>query len=172
MTTLPPAAPILRPVTAADVADVLAINEANVELLAPLDAERLGQLQEWAHRCDVIEVDGGFGGFVVTVCSGSAYDSDNYRWFAERYETFLYLDRIVLAPHVRRRGVGARVYDALEAEAAPFGRMLLEVNADPPNVASLAFHHGRGYVEVGTKTVGEDAHLVSLLGKELAAPQG
>ena len=161
----------LRPLTSEDHADVLALNEQEVHLLAPMDADRLAELHGWSHRFDVIEVDGGFGGFVIVMEAGTAYDGDHYAFFSQAYEQFLYLDRVVLAPHVRRRGVGQVVYNELEEIARRFGRMTLEVNVDPPNPPSLAFHAGRGYVEVGRG--GPDDHVVSLMVKELgSAPPG
>ncbi len=149
---------------------MLALNEADVELLAPMDQRRLEQLQGWADRFDVIELDGRFAGFVITVAAGTAYDSENYRWFAEQHETFLYLDRVVIHPDARRRGLGTRVYDALEARAAAYGRLCLEVNLDPPNEPSLAFHAARGYAEVGR--LGSPGHVVSLMTKELSDRMG
>ena len=53
----------------------------------------------------------------------------------------------------RGRGLGSQVYDALEARAAEFGRLALEVNIDPPNDASLAFHAGRGFEPVGERFI-------------------
>jgi len=144
---------------------VLELNEQEVFKLAPMDADRLEELHGWCHRFDVVEVDGGFGGFVIVFAPGSAYDGDYYRFFGERFTDFLYLDRIVLEKHVRRRGVGAFVYDELEAVAAEHGRMTLEVNVEPPNPPSLAFHEGRGYVEVGRG--GPEGHVVSLMVKSL-----
>ena len=157
--------PLLRPVTDADAPDVLSLNERNVELLAPMDDARLGQLRGWADRFDVLESDGEFAGFVVTFGPGTSYDSDNYRWFTERHgeHGFYYLDRIVLHEDFRRQGLGGLVYDALEAVAAKHGRMTLEVNVVPRNDASLAFHERRGYVEVGR--LGDPGHLVALMEK-------
>jgi len=157
----------LRPVTDADRDAVLALNEAEVEMLAPMDEARFRQLRGLAHRFDVVEVDGAFGGFVLTFAPGSAYDSENYRWFSERSrgEDFYYLDRFVLDESQRRRGIGGRVYDEMESVAAAYGRMVLEVNLVPRNEASLAFHARRGYVEVGQR--GDPAHLVSLMEKPL-----
>ena len=146
---------------------MLALNEQEVHLLAPMDEARLAKLRGWAHRFDVIEVNGGFGGFVIVIESGTTYDGDHYAFFSQRYEEFLYLDRVVLASHVRRRGIGRVVYDELEEVARRFGRMTLEVNVDPPNPPSLAFHRGRGYVEVGRG--GPADHVVSLMTKELGA---
>jgi predicted GNAT superfamily acetyltransferase len=156
--------PQLRPVTDADMPEVLALNERNVEALAPMDEDRLQLLQKWSDRFDVLEHDGGFAGFVITFAPGSPYDSENYRWFTERHSSgFYYLDRIVLDESVRRQGLGGFVYDELERVAARHGRLCLEVNLVPRNDASLAFHDRRGYQEVGR--IGDAAHLVSLMEK-------
>jgi len=153
----------LRTLTAADVADVLALNERNVELLAPMDAARLDELQALSDRCDVLDVDGAFAGFVITFAPGTTYDSENYLWFAAQHEDFYYLDRIVLHEDFRRRGLGAFVYDELEGVAAAHGRMVLEAWVE--NAASIAFHETRGYVAVGE--LGDDGHRVVLMEKAL-----
>ena len=158
--------PVLRPITEADHARVLALNEHNVEALAPMDEARLRRLVGLADRFDVLEVEGAVAGFVVTFAAGTTYDSENYRWFAERYgDRFYYLDRIVLDDAFRRRGLGTFVYDEMETVAKGFGRLALEVNLLPRNDVSLAFHTGRGYREVGR--LGDDSKLVSLMEKPL-----
>lgn len=158
--------PTLRPIGPADVDDVLALNQRNVDLLAPMDEARLAELAGWAERADVIDLAGVFAGFVLTFAPGTPYDSANYRWFSHHFgDAFTYLDRIVLHEDVRRRGLGTAVYDLLEEQAAASTRMALEVNVEPPNPASLAFHAARGYVEVGRRVDGGKA--VSLLAKDL-----
>ena len=157
---------VLRPMTERDFDDVLRLNADHVELLSPLDLARLQLLLGWAARGDVITCDGGVAGFVLVFGPGTDYDSANYRWFTERFGAdFLYLDRIVIDDRFRRRGLASAVYDKVEAQAAAVGRLVLEVNLEPPNEASLAFHRGRGYVDVGT--LGEDGHRVVLMAKEV-----
>ena len=160
----------LRPLHEDDVPAVLGLNERHVELLAPMDVERLDQLRAWGgaraggrgRPCCGWEV----AGFVVTFRPGSPYDSENYRWFAQEYGgAYLYLDRIVVDDRFRRRGLAGLVYDAVEAEASQLGRLALEVNLDPPNEGSLAFHANRGYVEVGRR--GAPGHVVSLMVRTL-----
>ena len=156
----------LRPITPADHPAVLELNERNVELLSPLDEDRLTELVGIAASASVIDVDGAFAGFVITFASGSAYDGENFGWFVERYPDFCYLDRVVIHEDFRRRGLGSLVYDALESAcAAP--AFALEVNLDPPNEASLAFHRARGFVEVGQRD--SHGHLVSLMVKPLSS---
>ena len=154
-----------------DVVDVLQLNADHVELLPPLDASRLADLRRWATRADVIISDGQTAGFVLVFGPGTAYDSENYRWFSERYGTqFDYLDRIVIDDRFRRRGLASAVYDAVEESALPRERLVLEVNIDPPNQPSLEFHRLRGYREV--TQLGEPGHRVSLMAREIAERPG
>lgn len=156
--------PLLRPLADSDIPDVVALNQANLDAVSRMDEDRLVQLRAWADRFDVVEEDGDLAGFVVTFAPGAPYDSENYRWFAERHVAdFYYLDRIVFADRFRRRGLGGFVYDALEKVAAGYGRMTLEVNLVPRNDASLAFHARRGYDEVGR--LGDERYLVAMLEK-------
>lgn len=155
--------PILRPIEPGDVPDVLALNHRNVDMLAAMDEPRLTELRALADRVDVLEVDGLFAGFVMTFGPGQDYDSENYRWFAERHDDFYYLDRIVLHEDFRRQGLGSFVYDDVEATAAEHGRMTLE--AYEHNTGSIAFHRSRGYLEVGQ--IGDPDHRVTLMEKPL-----
>jgi predicted GNAT superfamily acetyltransferase len=163
---------LIRPISPADHPHVLARNDAHVELLSPLDEDRLRTLLGWADLGCMVTHDGRDVGFVLTFAGGTAYDSENYRWFTERYgDAFYYLDRVVVDPSVRRAGIGTRLYDEIEERArrlAPV--MCLEVNLEPPNEPSLEFHRRRGYDEVGQDSA--TGHLVSLMAKELRAPGG
>ncbi|CAA9350076.1 MAG: hypothetical protein AVDCRST_MAG72-1388 [uncultured Nocardioidaceae bacterium] len=157
---------ILRRIQDQDVDLVLGLNHHNVEALAPMDTGRLRDLDATADRFDVIDVAGEFAGFVVTFGPGSTYDSENYRWFADRFgERFYYLDRIVLDDRFRRRGLASRVYVEIEAVAAKYDRLTLEVNLVPRNEVSLAFHERRGYQEIGRR--GDGTHLLSMMEKDL-----
>jgi uncharacterized protein len=132
-----------------------------------LSAERLRQLLAWSAYAGLVELDRQNAAFVLTFAAGSPYDSDYFRWFAERYQSFLYLDRIVVRAEYRRQGIGRFVYDAMEQLAVPLGRLACEVNLQPRNDASIAFHQVRGYAEVGQRSDGT-GRVSSMLVKELA----
>jgi predicted GNAT superfamily acetyltransferase len=156
----------LRPIEPRDHAAVLALNHTNVDLLSPLDEVRLHELLTLSDRADVVDVDGAVAGFVMTFGPATTYDSANYVEFTQRYGSeFYYLDRVAIDEAFRRRGLAALVYDEIERVAAPYSRLTLEVNIQPPNEASLAFHLARGFVEVGT--LGDQTKAVSLMSKEL-----
>src|SRR4051812_23916785 len=84
-TSRPAAGVRLRAAGPEDDEVVLALNLAEEVHLSPMDRGRLSYLRSRADRFDVVEVDGGPAGFVVTMAPGTDYDSANYRWFAERY---------------------------------------------------------------------------------------
>lgn len=155
----------LRPIEPPDHAYVLDLNARHVDLLSPLGQHRLDTLLGWAHQALVAEVDGARAGFVLTFAPGTPYDS---RWYAEhsrRFDAFTYLDRVVVDDAFRRRGVATAVYDALEATADR--RIALEVNLEPPNEPSLAFHRARGYADLAELADGATKRVL-LMAKECA----
>lgn len=142
-------APTLRPYEPRDAAAVLALNQSHLDSVGPLDVARQEWLLGLTDACLVVLDGDTVVGFVMTLPPATGYDSPNYEWFSKRYESFSYLDRVVVADTHQRRGIGRLLYDRVEAEARPRGRMTLEVYVEPPNVGSLAFHAARGYLEVG-----------------------
>lgn len=135
----------LREIEPRDHAAVLALNQDSVRELAPLDEDRLRYILAMCHRALLVERDGQVLAFALALAPGADYDSRNYARLSELYDSFLYLDRVAVAAGARRRGLGAMLYDAIEDSAREFGRMVLDVNVEPPNEPSLAFHAARGY---------------------------
>ena len=158
--------PLIRPMTEEDADFVVALNKELEWAAAPMDAERLTMLRKQAELAVVVDDIDGPAAFAITLGPGTSYDSVNHLWFCGRFEEFLYLDRIMVAEHARRRGIGSLIYDAMEEHARAFGRMVCEVNSDPPNEPSIAFHRGRGYQERGHRRM-PDGHEVVLLEKPL-----
>ncbi len=144
---------------------VLALNESEVPRVGTLDRQRLVDLVDMAEQALVAEVDDRLGAFVLTLAPGAPYGSPNYGFFEARGGRFLYVDRIVVAEHARRRGVASRLYEEVDAYAARHGftEVTCEVNLRPPNPTSSAFHAARGFVAVGEQDTGGGAVRVELL---------
>ena len=159
---------VIRDLTVADHPGVLAMNNAaapNVNTLAPHEFDWL--LQHAAY-CRALEDAGGISGFVLCVPSGTEYWSLNYKWFTERYATFLYLDRVVVAERARGQGVGRALYEDMHAFGAEkWPRVALEVNLRPPNAASVAFHERLGYEAAGVREYDDGEKAVTLYVREL-----
>jgi predicted GNAT superfamily acetyltransferase len=158
--------PTVRPYEPRDAGVVLALNQSHLDAVGPLDAARQEWLVDMTEACLVVQDGEELMGFVMTLPPGTVYDSPNYRWFSDRYDSFSYLDRVVVADSYQRQGIGRLLYDAVEATARPRGRIALEVYAEPPNVGSLAFHGTRGYVEVG-RTTQANGKVCAMFVKEL-----
>lgn len=159
----------IRDFAPGDAPAVLAINNAAVPAMNVLDGPALEWLVGHAAHARVAEDDRGVAGVLLCLGEGAGYDSDNYRWFSARFRGFVYVDRIAVAERARSRGAGAALYDDLAQRAR--GRwhwILAEVNAEPPNPRSLAFHERHGFVRVGRVRhtyPGAHASLVTMLAR-------
>jgi predicted GNAT superfamily acetyltransferase len=164
----------LRPATPADFPWILQLNQASVQFLSPLDAERLALLHGQAAYHRVAEDGGEIVAFLMAFREGAAYDSPNYRWFAARYERFLYIDRVVVSASRQGRGIGRLFYADLLSFAADRGvrTVTCEFDLDPPNEPSRRFHAGFGFVQVGTQVYGPGRKRVSLQALSSDTPEG
>ena len=154
-----PISPTLEPA-------VLALNNAHAAELSWLDRDRLTLLIRQAfHARRIGEVDG----FLLAFDEGAAYDSPNYLWFRQRYRRFVYVDRVVIAPAARGRGYAGLLYADLFDRAGRAGHDLVvcEVNRDPPNPASDAFHAAHGFVEVGQAAIHQSSKTVRYLARAI-----
>ncbi len=145
----------LRQYDAGDAEAVLRLNAESVAVLSPMDADRLRLLARMARLHLVAVGPTGVIGFLMAFADGSSYDSVNYRWFASRFKRFLYLDRMVVAASLRGCGVGHAFHVAAEQHAVATGLAWIvgEIDLDPPNPVSLAYHERLGFVEVGRQTL-------------------
>ena len=150
----------------ADAESVLTLNQASVKALSPMSLTDLARHRQRAAHALVAEVDNQVAGFAFAYAPGSTYESLNYNWYSQRFDDFLYLDRIAVDADRRRQGIGAALYDEIEVHAAQHGRMVCEVNCDPPNEESLAFHSRRGYRTIG-RLRQQDGHETVMLEKPL-----
>lgn len=147
-------------------AAMLALNNAHASELSWLEPAGLAGLlaQAWL-ALKIGEVDA----FMLVLDENADYDSPNYGWFRARYPRFLYVDRIVVAPHAHGGGLARRLYDALIEAASQAGhqRILCEVNISPPNPKSDAFHAALGFVEIGSASIHGGAKTVRYLERSL-----
>ncbi len=135
---------MIRVPSPADEATLLALNNAHAAELSELDAHELRRLLSIAMAARVI---GDAEAFLLTFDQDADYRSPNFLWFRQRYERFAYVDRIVVSPTARRGGHARRLYEEFFAIARAAGhtQACYEVNSDPPNPISDAFHARLGF---------------------------
>jgi predicted GNAT superfamily acetyltransferase len=157
----------IDPVSPQDEPAILALNNAHAAELSWLEPERLSFLLGeafYARRIGALEA------FIMTFDQDARYDSPNFIWFRERYPRFVYVDRVVVAGSARGRGHARRLYDDLFAHAAAAGHTLVtcEVNLEPPNPASDAFHAALGFHEAGDAVIHGGAKAVRYFVRRIA----
>ncbi len=104
-------------------------------------------------------------GFLIAVDPGSAYESENYRFFEDRGIPHLYVDRIVVDSDARGSGIGRLLYAAVfeRARSAGLAEVTCEVNLEPPNPESLAFHARLGFTQIAEQRTKGGTIRVALL---------
>jgi uncharacterized protein len=139
-----------------------------------LSPAKLSRLAGEAAVFEVATAENLIAGFLLGFGPQADYDSPNFLWFKARYRDFLYVDRIVISDKFRGQHLASGFYERFETQAAAHnvGRVVCEVNLEPPNPASLHFHQKRGFIEVGRQSIPSDeksehSKMVSLLVKTL-----
>jgi predicted GNAT superfamily acetyltransferase len=150
-------------------ARLLGLNNDNAAQTSLLTDQRLRSMLGEAFLATGI---GDLDAFLIAFDQDAPYDSPNFLWFRDRFQRFVYVDRVATASACRGRGLAGRLYADLIERAATAGheRICCEVNLVPPNPASDRFHAALGFEEVGqaalhhgTKTV---RYLVRPIGRK------
>lgn len=142
---------LIRNARAADFPSITALNAESEAFLSPMSEARLERLHDWASYHRLIARNAGVAAFLLAFREGAGYDSPNYRWFSERYKSFIYIDRVVVAPAERGKGFATSLYLDVFAFARKTGIALVtcEFDIEPPNEVSRRFHERLGFEEVG-----------------------
>ena len=100
----------IRDAKAADFPSIAALNAQSENFLSPMNETRLERLHGCASYHRLIERDGAVAAFLLAFREAADYDSPNYRWFSARYRSFVYIDRVVVAPAHRGNGLATSLY--------------------------------------------------------------
>ena len=139
----------LREAEPEDLPALLEINNAADPSVNSLMPEELVQLTGWAKFTLLAEQGSHIVALLICLPSGLPYASANYRHLSKQIDSFLYVDRIAVSENARGAGVGRALYEEMANRAAgQWPCVLCEVNEDPPNPASMAFHHRLGFEDL------------------------
>ena len=91
-------------------------------------------------------------GFIICFRENSVYKSENYKFFNDNKNKFIYIDRVVVKDGYRRMGYGTMFYKRLDKVASEqLLPICCEVNSIPKNDVSINFHINYGFKEVGER---------------------
>lgn len=145
---------------------LLDLNNAHALELSWLDADRFRHLVRDAFAAWRI---GTADALLLALDQSAGYDSPNFLWFRSRLTRFVYVDRVVVAAGARGQGLASRLYRDLFEAAVEAGhdQVVCEVNSDPPNPGSDAFHAALGFSEMGIGTLDGGRKTVRYLARSL-----
>lgn len=147
----------IRPIVEDDTPSILRINAAGVPGVEALEESDLRWLLALS-GCHLVAVAEPrvVAGYLLSFYHDSDYTGEEFGYFRRWCrEPFLYVDQVAIAPEYRKHGAGRCLYDAVTtvARRKRIGLVGCEVNIDPPNPASLAFHQRLGFSRLNEMTV-------------------
>ena len=162
--------PTVRNIEIADLARVLEINNANTPGVSELTMSELEtDIENCLHALAIDNEHGEVCAFCITFDPNALDAGANHQWFAERYKSFVYLDRIAIDSTHQNLGLGALLYQTVEQRmlnSAEHSLLCCEVNLEPPNPGSLRFHKRIGFTECGVESTAP-GYVVTYLQKLL-----
>ena len=141
---------------------LLRLSNENARETSPLTREKLAGMIAAASVATAVEPG---TAFLLAFAQDDTFDGGHFRWFRERLDRFLYVDRIVVGHGHRRLGLGRLLYQDLfrRAEMLGHSHIACEVNVRPPNPTPDAFHASFGFTAIGTATIDDGAKTVRYL---------
>ncbi|MBE1302315.1 MAG: GNAT family N-acetyltransferase [Alteromonadaceae bacterium] len=137
----------LKHIETREIPEMLRLNNNEVPHVNELDEKVLNELINEAAFARVMADEYAIAGFVIGFEKGASYEGYNYNWFSQRLKQFLYIDRIIVNPQYRGKKLGNQLYDAAQSHCVSrhLDNLCCEVNDEPPNPASHAFHLQFGF---------------------------
>ena len=148
----------IRYLTVNDIQTMWEINEQGLPGTGRVSPEEMKSLLDFSELSVGIFENDSLRGFVICLLPNTAYSSLNYAWFNQRYENFIYVDRIAVDEKYRSRGIGKRLYETVFEYA--FENKLpvaAEVSLKPQNLGSDRFHLRHGFSPIAKVDHGDKA---------------
>ena len=145
---------------------LLDLNNAHAADLSWLTPDEFRQLIATGFRVTRLDTA---DALMIALDQTADYASPNFQWFRARYPRFVYVDRVVVSENARGRGAGRALYEDLFEAARAAGHTVVscEVNLDPPNPVSDAFHARMGFTRVGEEAIHDGSKRVTYYVREI-----
>ena len=137
----------IRPLSDTDIPKMWEINEQGLPGTGKVDENGLKELLEYSEIAVGTFDDKELRGYVICLPPATKYGSLNYGWFNSNMEDFLYVDRIAVESNFRDQGIGSLLYNYIIDYTSK--SIAAEVSLDPPNLASMRFHHRFDFKKIG-----------------------
>jgi predicted GNAT superfamily acetyltransferase len=157
----------IRDIDVDDFPEILKLNQGALPQVNPVEMDALHWFKQEAAYFRVAEAGGNLVGFLIAVAHDSGYPSKYFGWFCDRYDKFIYVDRVIVTESARGKRVAWRLFEDVERFASERAFPLAsDVYSHPPNQISLSFHDKYGFQRVGSQQVDDGAKEVAKFLKE------
>ncbi len=147
---------------------IISLNENSLPAVSSLDIVGVKYFLEFSSYFKIISENNLPIGFLIGLMPGKDYSSENYIWVNERYDSFIYVDRIIIDTQYRQRGIGSYFYNHLaETYNGKVKSITCEVNIMPYNKPSIDFHEKYGFKEIGQEDIDNGKKRVSYMMYEI-----
>lgn len=152
----------------ADHAALLRLNADNHPEVQRLDETTLKSFLGFGgEHLVVVDPAGTVLGYLLSHASDAGYDDTEICELRRRVaEPFLYVCQIVIAREHRGRGLGRALYEEIAgiARRQELRLVCCDVNTDPPNPGSIAFHRRLGFATIASGTA-SNGFAITFLGR-------
>ncbi len=130
--------------------DILELNQDNKPALGGIDSLiHLEKLYNSSMFCLCNFFEDKLNSFALIMSKDSDYQSPNFLYFKNKYEDFIYIDRIAVQSNFQRNGIGTAIYNEINSIAKINSLpVCCEVNTVPLNKKSLDFHYNKGFRKI------------------------
>ena len=145
---------------------ILDLNQAALPAVSNMNMTQINYFFHQSKYFKIIKNCGekNIAGFLIGLTFGLNYDSENYKWFIKKFDSFMYVDRIVISPEYIGRGLGTLFYkDLISYSLNNYKRIICEYNIKPMNLISKNFHEKFGFKSIGTQKTEGGRKEVSLM---------
>ena len=157
------------PATHSDLEFVLSLNQRSLNAVSGLDLKKINRFLKVSSYFKIFLIENTPVGFLIGLLPGKDYQSENYIWLNNRYESFIYVDRVIIDPEYRSQGLGSLFYeDLLTSFRNKVGSILCEVNIKPFNKQSINFHKKYGFKIIGKQDTENGTKRVSYMMYEIS----
>ena len=144
--------------------EILTLNESFLPAVSSVDINQMNRFLRFADYFKSVLINNKISGFLIAIQPGKKYDSLNYKWFEKKFESFIYVDRIVIGSEFQGQGIGKVLYNDLQSYASKKTNIITcEVNIKPSNEGSMIFHQKYGFKKVGTQITEKGKKEVCLM---------
>lgn len=153
----------IKSATKSDMDFILNLNQNNIPAVSTLSNDLFLKFLNISDYFKIIKYDEEPVGFLIALLPNKPYESINYQWFNNQYNSFIYIDRIVVSNSNQNKGIGSYFYNNIKSKYVnKIDHLTCEVNIKPLNQQSINFHKKFGFKEVGQQFSEENKKLVSL----------